>query len=237
MHTKSLDPKSKKVLVKSDVKTLRHKKLVSKDDLKKKAELISKLLKEEFPVVEIPLNHKNAFELLIATILSAQTTDAGVNKVTPELFAKYPTPKDLAEADLEDLKRILRSIGFYNTKANNIKKTAQKLLDNFNGEVPNTLADLITLHGVARKVATVVLWQWFGINEGFTVDTHVLRLSKWFGLSEHKDPVKVERDLMQLFHQDEWGITSLRLILLGRKTLTARSPKHKGTVWEDLVEI
>lgn len=211
--------------------------LVRTKNLKKKAELISALLKKEFPVLEIPLNHTNAFELLIATILSAQTTDAGVNKVTPELFAKYSTPKDLAEADLEDLKRILRPTGFFNTKAKNVKATAQKIVSDFNGQVPDTMTELITLSGVARKVASVVLWQWFGKNEGFTVDTHVLRLSKWFGLSEYTDAVRVEKDLMQLFPKEEWGSTSLRLIFLGRTVLTARGPKHKGTVWEGLVEI
>lgn len=205
--------------------------------LKQKAEQISILLQKEFPIVEIPLHHKNAFELLIATILSAQTTDAGVNKITPELFAKYPTPHDLANADIEDLKRILRPTGFYNTKAKNIKSTAQRLVTDFRGQVPDTMPELITLAGVARKVASVVLWQWFGKNEGFTVDTHVLRLSKWLGLSKYTDAVRVEKDLMELFPKDEWGITSLRLIYLGRQVLTARSPKYIGTPWQNLVVI
>jgi len=207
------------------------------NSLQQKAALISRLLKVEFPILEIPLNHTNAFELLIATILSAQTTDVSVNKITPELFTKYPTPQALANADIEDLKRILRTIGFFNVKAKHIQNTAQLIVQNFDGQVPQTIPELITLPGVARKVATVVLWQWFGKNEGFTVDTHVLRLAKWLGLSKHTDPVKVEKDLMQLFPQSEWGETSLRLIFLGRSVLTARNPKLFATAWQKLVQI
>lgn len=196
---------------------------------------ISNLLKAEFPNPQIPLHHSSAHELLFATILSAQCTDARVNLVTPTLFKRYLQVSDYAKADFQELKQIIRSTGFYNNKAKNIIATAQKILNDFGGEVPDNMTDLLKLPGVARKTATVVLWQWFGKNEGFTVDTHVIRLANWLGLTNHKDPVKIEQDLMQLFPQPEWGITSLRLILLGRTVLTAKQPKHVGTVWEKVV--
>lgn len=199
---------------------------------KEKAKRLMQLLKKEFPKPAIPLDHSNAHELLFATILSAQCTDARVNLVTPQLFAKYKTIEDYAAADIEELKQIIRSTGFYNNKAKNIIAAAQKVRDDFGGKVPDNMEDMLTLPGVARKTASVVLWQWFGKNEGFTVDTHVIRLANWFGLTKEKDPVKIERDLMELFPREEWGPTSLRMILLGRKTLTARNPQYKGTVWE-----
>lgn len=209
--------------------------LVLRMDIQARANKISELLKKKFPKPEIPLTHKSAFELLIATILSAQTTDASVNKVTPALFAKFPTPQALAKADIEDITSIIKTIGFYNSKAKYIKSTAQKIVDNFGGEVPDTMQDLITLSGVARKTASVVLWQWFGKNEGFTVDTHVIRLSNWFGLTKSQDPKVIEQDLMRLFPRDEWGATSLRMILLGRTQLMAKNPQYKNTEWEELL--
>lgn len=199
------------------------------------AEKLLPLLKDKYPEITPPLNHKSGFQLLIATILSAQTTDVRVNMVTPTLFERYPDARSLAAADLDDVKQIIKTIGLYNTKAKNIIATARIITDEFAGELPDNMPDLLKLKGVARKTASVVLWQWFGKNEGFTVDTHVMRLSKWFGLSNGKNAVQVERDLMQLFPQEEWGNMSLRIILLGRELLTARNPKYQGTVWEELL--
>lgn len=194
------------------------------------------LLKTQFPKVSCPLNHSSAHELLFATILSAQCTDARVNLVTPTLFAKYKTVQDFADADPDELKQIIRSTGFYNNKAKNIIAAAQKIITNFGGKVPDTMEELITLPGVARKTANVLLHQWFHQNVGITVDTHVIRVSKWLGLTKNTDPVKIEQDLMQQFPQEEWGDLSLRLIFLGRQILTARNPQYKGTEWEEYVQ-
>lgn len=201
---------------------------------KQKAQKIGLLLAEAYPNPSIPLQHRNAHELLIATMLSAQTTDKKVNEVTPALFYRYPTIKDFAEADLEELKGYIKQIGLYNTKAERIIKVAKIIGEDFNGVVPDNMEDLLKLPGVARKTASVVLWQWFGKEEGFTVDTHVIRLANWFGLTEYKDAKRIEKDLMELFPRNEWGITSLRMILLGREVLTARNPQYQGTVWEEL---
>lgn len=200
-----------------------------------RASEINRLLKLQFPNIEPPLHHKNGYELLMATILSAQTTDVRVNLVTPALFAKYPTVELLAKADVRDIAEIIKTIGFHNSKARFLKGAAEIIVNNFGGKVPDTMEDLITLPGVARKVASVVLWQWYHKNIGFTVDTHVIRLANWFGLTDSKDPKKIEKDLMKLFPQDEWGDVSLRLILLGRSQLPAKKPAYKGTVWEPLL--
>lgn len=189
---------------------------------KQKAEEMLQILKDQFPVLSIPLDHRNGFELLIATILSAQTTDLKVNTVTPELFARYPDAQSLAAAKPEDVASTLKPLGLYNTKAKNIIAAARLVQDKFQGQIPDTLEDLMSLPGVARKVATVVLAQWFKRNEGFTVDTHVIRLAQKYGLTEYSDPKRIEQDLMQLFPQDEWGDTSLRLIFHGRACCKAR---------------
>lgn len=204
-------------------------------DIKEKADKILPELKLAFPEFEIPLDHSNAHELLFATILSAQCTDVRVNQITPKLFARYKTVKDYAEADIEELKDIIRSCGFYNNKAKNIKAAAAKMMDEFGGVVPDNMQGMLTLPGVAKKTATVVLWQWYGKNEGFTVDTHVKRLANWFGLTNSSNPDRIAKDLEQLFPQTEWGATSLRLILLGRTKLKARNPEYKGTVWESFI--
>lgn len=203
--------------------------------VQQRADKILELLKQEIPNPKPALKHSNAHELLFATILSAQTLDARVNLVTPTLFKKYPTIEDFAKAKVEDIAEIIKSIGFYNSKARFLKTSAQKIMQNFGGKVPDNIQDLTTLTGVARKTASVVLWQWFGKNEGFTVDTHVIRLSNWFGLTKSHDPKVIEQDLMKLFPREEWGNTSLRLILLGRSVLPARKPQYKGTVWEGLL--
>lgn len=203
--------------------------------IQERANEILRLLKKQFPHIEPPLHHSNVHELLFATILSAQTTDAAVNKVTPILFAKYPTIQAMADGEISEIAEILKTIGFHNSKAKFLKSSAQLLVTKFGGKVPDTMSELMELPGVARKVASVVLWQGFGKNDGFTVDTHVIRLANWFGLTESKDPKKIEQDLIKLFPREEWGDTSLRLILLGRSQLPAKKPAYIGTVWEPLL--
>ena len=188
------------------------------------AEVI-KRLEKEYPGASIALKHANPLELLVATILSAQATDVGVNKVTPGLFRKYRTVADYANADREQFEQEIRSTGFYRNKAKNIINTARTLLDNFGGRVPRTMAELITLPGVARKTANIVLYNAYGITDGVAVDTHVGRLAQRLGLSAHKDPVKIERDLMKQVPRQKWGRFSYLLIDHGRAVCTARKPK------------
>jgi endonuclease-3 len=169
------------------------------------------------------LSHKNAYELLAATILSAQCTDERVNSVTPSLFVRYPTPGDLAAANPEELESIIRSTGFFHAKAQSLMGMAQGVQERFGGEVPSTMEELVTLPGVGRKTANVLLSVAFGL-PGLPVDTHVGRLSKRLGLSTEDDPVKVERDLCSYLDPADWGAMSLRLILHGRATCKARTP-------------
>ena len=162
----------------------------------KSAQEILKRLKKEYPNAQCALTHKSAWELLVATILSAQCTDERVNKVTPELFAKYPTVEDVNNMDIENLKKIIRSTGFYNNKAKNIKGAAKVVVEKYDGKIPDNMEALLTLPGVARKTANVVLSVWFHKNEGVVVDTHVKRLSQRYGLTKEKTPEKIEKDLM-----------------------------------------
>jgi endonuclease-3 len=182
-------------------------------------------LRKAYPDVVCALTHKNAFELVIATALSAQTTDVTVNKVTPELFRLYPTPKRLAAASLPEIEEIIHATGFYRAKAKNIQGAAKVLVERFGSKVPETIAELVELPGVARKTANVVLGSWFGIPEGVVVDTHVLRLSKRLELTKHDEPVKVERDLMKVIPQDRWIQFSHELIHHGRQVCVARTPR------------
>ena len=182
-------------------------------------------LQKAYPNVVCALTHRNAFELTIATILSAQTTDVGVNKVTPELFRMYPTPKKLAEAPLPELERIIRTTGFYRAKAKNIQGAARVLVEKFGGKVPQTIDELIQLPGVARKTANVVLGSWYGIAAGIVVDTHVGRLSRRLDLTTQTDPVKVERDLEKVIPQNHWIQFSHELIHHGRQVCIARKPR------------
>ena len=182
-------------------------------------------LRKTYPNVVCALIHKNAFELTIATILSAQTTDVGVNKATPELFRMYPTPKKLAEAPLPELERIIKSTGFYRAKAKNIQGAAKVLVEQFGGKVPETIEELTQLPGVARKTANVVLGSWFGIASGIVVDTHVGRLSRRLELTKQDDPVKVEKDLQKVIPQDHWIQFSHELIHHGRQVCVARKPR------------
>lgn len=186
-------------------------------------------LKQLYPKADCALHHRSALELLIATILSAQCTDETVNKVTPVLFERYPTAKDLAGADPANIERIIHSTGFFRQKTRSIIGACSKIVEQFGGNVPDAMEGLLQLPGVARKTANVVLGTWFGRNEGVVVDTHIGRLSHRLGLTwtskDEKDAVKIEQDLMQVLPRDEWTYTGHALIWHGRKVCPARKPR------------
>lgn len=196
----------------------------SQQDLREQAAKVTKVLAREFPVAECALQHRNAYELLAATILSAQCTDERVNMVTPQLFERYPTPQALAESAQEDVEEIIRSTGFFRAKAENLRGMARGLVDNHGGEVPRTLGELVQLPGVGRKTANVLLGTWFGIPSGVVVDTHVKRITGLLGLTKNSSPELIERDMMDLLPEGEWINFSHRLIHHGRKTCVARRP-------------
>ncbi len=201
---------------------------------KKEQERIQKvlsLLKEEYPDAQCALTHLNPLQLLIATILSAQCTDVRVNQVTPALFRKFPSATAFAEADLSELEDLIRSTGFFRNKAKNIRAACRRLISDFDGKVPRTMQELLTLAGVARKTANVVLSTAYGIASGVVVDTHVFRLSHRLGLTRARTPEKVEQDLIRKIPQQEWINFSHRLIFHGRQVCPARNPKcHQCTV-------
>jgi endonuclease III len=182
-------------------------------------------LDEAYPNATCELNHKNAFELLVATILSAQCTDVRVNQVTATLFTKYPTPKDFAYANPGELEQEIRPTGFFRNKTKSIIGASRKIVDDFGGEVPRTMEELLTLPGVARKTANVVLGTAFGIASGVVVDTHVIRLSERLDLTRNTDPKKIEPDLMRVIPQDKWIKFSHQLIWHGRRVCVARKPR------------
>lgn len=182
------------------------------------------ILKNEYPDPQPELDYKNEFELLIATILSAQCTDAQVNKVTNVLFKKYANAEALASADLNTLEKEIYSTGFYRAKSKNIKRTSELIISEFNGNVPDTMDELTTLPGVARKTANIVLARGFNKVEGVAVDTHVKRVSGKLGLTENTDPKKIEQDLMELAEQKDWDDLSMTLILHGRRVCDAKKP-------------
>jgi len=183
------------------------------------------LLEETYPDAHCELDFRNAFELLCATILSAQCTDKRVNMVTPTLFAKYPDARALADARQEDVEEIVKTTGFFRNKAKSLIAMARALVERHGGEVPRTMEELVVLPGVGRKTANVILGNAYGINEGITVDTHVLRLAARLGLTKEDDAVKVEQALMPLFPRDRWGMLSHLLIFHGRRTCDARKPR------------
>lgn len=183
------------------------------------------LLKEEYPEVKPSLNYSNPLELLIATVLSAQSTDVQINKVTEKLFKKYRTAEDYAKADLRELEIDIYSSGFYKNKAKNIKDAARLIVERYNGEVPQTMEELITLPGVGRKTANIVLTRGFGIVEGIAVDTHVKRVSRRLGFTKNLDPLKIEQDLILLAPKEALDSLSMALIYHGRKICQARRPK------------
>lgn len=191
---------------------------------KGRAKAISAILAELYPAAECELTHDTPFQLLAATILSAQTTDVRVNSVTPALFRRYPDAPSMAAANPRELEQIVHSTGFYQSKARNLIAMANALVDNFGGEVPTDRDDLVTLAGVGRKTANVVRSVAFDL-PGLPVDTHVGRLSRRLGLTANEDPVKVETDLCALVPSAEWGRFSLRLILHGRRVCDARKPR------------
>ena len=181
-------------------------------------------LKKLYPKVIIPLHHKNAWELLMAVILSAQCTDARVNLITPHLFKKYPTPKDLAQADIKEVEKIIHSAGFYHSKALSLIESSKRICEVYGGEVPQSMKELLTLRGVARKTANVILGDYFGTPEGIVVDTHVKRLAFRLGFTKQTDPVKIEQDLMKIISHDKWQWIGIALILHGRSVCPARKP-------------
>ncbi len=193
-----------------------------------------KKLKKNYPDAHCALDHSNAFELLVATILSAQCTDERVNKVTPELFAHYPTPDDLAKAQLQDVEHLIRSTNFFRNKSKNLIAMAQLLVDRHHGEVPKEIDDLVKLAGVGRKTANVVLGNAFNIASGVVVDTHVGRLSKRLGWTKHEDAVKIEQDLIKLIPKEDWVLVAHLLIYHGRKTCKARKPDCENCFLFDL---
>jgi endonuclease III len=199
-----------------------------------RAKTILSRLKREYPDARCALHHGDAYQLLVATILSAQCTDARVNMVTPAFFARYPSPEALARADRGEVEEIIRSTGFFRNKTRSLIGMAQALVADHRGQVPRTMEQLRILPGVGRKTANVVLGNAFGINEGVTVDTHVTRLSRLLGLTRHDDAVKIEQDLMPLFPREEWALLSHLLIFHGRQVCIARRPRCPECVLADL---
>lgn len=191
-------------------------------------------LKIHYPDATCSLDYETPFQLLVATILSAQCTDERVNKVTPPLFARFPDAQSMAEANPEEIEELVKSTGFFRNKAKNIQAAAQKIIHEFDGAVPNTMAQLITLPGAARKTANVVLAHAYGINAGVTVDTHVKRLSNRLGFTAYDDPGKIEQDLMKILPQADWENWSIRLIYHGRATCDARKPDCASCFLADL---
>ena len=192
---------------------------------KENAVEIVKLLKEYYPDAKCSLNFTTPFELLVATILSAQCTDERVNKTTPSIFTKYSTPEDFANIDIQELETLIHPCGFYKNKAKNIKACAKRILSNFNGEVPKTTEELTSLPGVGRKTANVVMLEAFGIAQGIAIDTHAKRISNLIGLSKEIDPIKIENDLLKIFPQKYLKDINHLLMWHGRNICIARNPK------------
>lgn len=197
----------------------------SLEQKRERASAIVRLLRKDFPEAKTALLHASPFELLIATILSAQCTDERVNMTTPVLFQRFGAPGELANADQTELEEIIRSTGFFRMKAKNIIACSKGIMERFGGEVPSNMEDLVSLPGVGRKTANVVLGQAFGIVSGVVVDTHVQRLAGRMGFSKEKTPEKIEQDLMAAFSKRSWIAISSLLILHGRRTCPARKPK------------
>ncbi len=194
------------------------------EEARRRARAILGRLKKRYPLAGTALEYREPWQLLVATVLSAQTTDANVNRVTPRLFARWPAPEDLAEADPEEVEAVVHSTGYYRQKARSIISLSADLVARFAGEVPTDMAALTGLRGVGRKTASVVLAEAFG-SPAIAVDTHVGRISRRLGLSGHTDPAKVEADLRALYSRREWAGISMRFILFGREVCTARRPR------------
>ncbi|HLN89856.1 MAG TPA: endonuclease III [Candidatus Binatia bacterium] len=186
---------------------------------------VIEILEKQYPVAKTALNYTNPLEILVATILSAQTTDVTVNAVTQKLFKKYRTPEDYANADIKELEQAIHSTGFYHNKARNLQKCCQLLVEKFHSQVPRTMEELLELSGVARKTANIVLYNAYGTTAGIAVDTHVTRLSARLGLTEQTDQNKIEKDLMELTPKEKWMKLTDLLIFHGRQICTAKKPK------------
>jgi endonuclease-3 len=197
------------------------------------ARTVVRRLRKEYPDAECALVHRNAFELTAATILSAQCTDEMVNKITPALFKRYPTPEKLARARQESVEKLVKSSGFFRNKAKNLIGMAKVVVADFDGEIPRTMAELLTLPGVARKTANVVLGVAYKKAVGVVVDTHVKRITNLLGLTTQKDPVKIERELIELLPQKDWIDISHLLIWHGRKVCVARRPACDACILQD----
>ena len=206
----------------------------AQEELKKRVLKILDLLEKEHPDARIALKFSNPLELLVATILAAQCTDERVNQVTRSLFKKYRSAEDYARADLATLEHDIKPTGFYRKKAQRLKEVCQILVEKFNSEVPRTMEELLSLPGVARKTANIVLSNAYGVNEGIIVDTHVLRLAKRLGLTQSKTREKIERDLMEIVPREKWGRFADLLIFHGRRVCNARKPKCEICVLKDL---
>ena len=202
-------------------------------DKKKRAMEVIRRLKKEYPGKGTALHWRNPLELLVATVLSAQSTDRQINKITPALFKKYRTADDYAGAGQAELEEMIRSSGFYRNKAKSIRRAARKIVDEFGGRVPRTMEDLLTLPGVARKTANIVLNDGFGVVAGIAVDTHVRRLAGRLGLSGETNPDRIERDLMELIPEKDWGRVNYLLISHGRAVCDARRPRCEECVLAD----
>lgn len=192
------------------------------------------LLEREHPDAKIALDHRNPLELLVATILSAQTTDERVNIVTKPLFKKYRRAENYANADLKELEQDIKSTGFYRNKAKNLKASGKMLVEKFDSKVPNTMEEILELPGVARKTANIVLSNAYGVIEGIAVDTHVRRLAQRLGLTKNDNPVKIEQDLMLIVPKDKWMEFTDLLIFHGRRVCTAKKPKCEACVLNEL---
>ena len=197
---------------------------------KQRTAKIIELLEKQYPNAKTALNYSDPLEILIATMLSAQTTDERVNIVTQKLFKKYRTPEDYVSVDIKELEQDIRSTGFYHNKARNLQKCCQLLVEKYHSQVPKTMDEMLELPGVARKTANIVLYNAYGIISGIAVDTHVRRLSQRLGLSEHDDPAKIEQDLMKITPKDKWMKLTDLLIFHGRKVCIARKPKCEACV-------
>mgnify|MGYP000155524878 FL=1 len=199
-----------------------------------RAEIVLTRLAQKYPRPSSALQWQSPWELLVATVLSAQCTDQRVNSVTPPFFQHWPDPESLAQADLEAIENTIRSTGFFHNKAKNLLATAHKIVKEHQGEIPSTMGELLALPGVARKTANIVLANAFGVNEGIAVDTHVKRLAHRLGLTDAKAPNHIEQDLIPLFPQSQWGKLNHYFVLFGRETCKARSPQCQHCLLDDI---
>ena len=204
--------------------------------MKKQGKEIVEILRKKYPDAKCSLDFETPFEMLVAVMLSAQCTDERVNKTTPSIFAKYSTPKDFADIDLQKLEELIHPCGFYKNKAKNIKACAKMILEKHAGEVPKTMEELVELPGVGRKSANVVMLEAFGDAQGIAVDTHCKRIANKLGLSKEKEPEKIEQDLLKIFEKEDYKDINHLLIWHGRNTCDARKPKCEECVLKEICE-